>query len=67
LRYLPIRFDPKISSLEEKEDIGTLSMDELHGIFIAYEMIQNKRTQSKNNHLSRHPRRQRGISRKIQK
>jgi hypothetical protein len=38
LRSLPMRFDPKISSLEEREDLGTLSMDELHGIFTAYEM-----------------------------
>jgi tellurite resistance protein len=33
-----MRFDSKISSLEEREDLGTLSMDELHGIFTAYEM-----------------------------
>jgi hypothetical protein len=38
LRSLPMRFDPKISSLEKIADLGTLSMDELHGIFIAYEM-----------------------------
>jgi hypothetical protein len=38
LRSLPMIFDPKISSLEEREDLGTISMDELHGIFIAYEM-----------------------------
>jgi hypothetical protein len=38
LRSLPMRFDPKISSLEERAYLGTISMDELHGIFIAYEM-----------------------------
>jgi hypothetical protein len=38
LRSLPMRFDPKISSLEEREDLSTLRMDELHGILIAYEM-----------------------------
>jgi hypothetical protein len=38
LRYLPMRFDSKISSLEEREYISTLSMDKLHGIFTAYEM-----------------------------
>jgi hypothetical protein len=27
-----------ISALEEREDLGTISMDELHGIFTAYEM-----------------------------
>jgi hypothetical protein len=38
LRSLPMRFDPKISTLEEREDLNSISMDELHGIFIAYEM-----------------------------
>ena len=38
LRSLPMIFDPKISSLEEIVDLGTLSMDKIHGIFIAYEM-----------------------------
>jgi hypothetical protein len=35
---LPIRFYPKILSLEERTYIDSLSMDDLHGIFIAYEM-----------------------------
>ena len=39
LRSLPMRFDPKISALEERSDINSISMDELHGIFTAYEMI----------------------------
>jgi hypothetical protein len=38
LRSLPMRFDPNISSLEERADLSTISMDELHGIFTAYEM-----------------------------
>jgi hypothetical protein len=38
LRTLPMRFNPKISSLEERLDLNSVSMDELHGIFIAYEM-----------------------------
>jgi hypothetical protein len=42
LRYLPLRFDPKISSLEERADLATLSMDELHGIFTTYEMRTEK-------------------------
>jgi hypothetical protein len=33
-----MRFDPNISKLEEREDMSSLSMDELHGIFTAYEM-----------------------------
>jgi hypothetical protein len=39
LSFLPMRFDPKISSLEERVDISMLIMDELHGILKAYEMI----------------------------
>jgi hypothetical protein len=38
LRSLPMRFNPKISSLEEIYDINSISMDELHGIFTAYEI-----------------------------
>jgi hypothetical protein len=38
LRSLPMRFNPKISTLEERSDLKSISMDELHGIFIAYEM-----------------------------
>jgi hypothetical protein len=38
LRSLPMIFDPKISSLEERTYLDSISMDELHGIFTAYEM-----------------------------
>ena len=38
LRSLPMRFDPKISALEERLDLNSISMDELHGIFTAYEI-----------------------------
>src|SRR3984957_1409119 len=38
LRSLPMRFDPKISTLKERLDLNSISMDELHGIFTAYEM-----------------------------
>jgi hypothetical protein len=38
LRSLPMIFNPKISTLEEILDINSISMDELHGIFTAYEM-----------------------------
>jgi hypothetical protein len=37
LRSLPMRFDPKISTLEERAYLDSINMDELHGIFIAYE------------------------------
>jgi hypothetical protein len=35
---LLMRFDLKISTLEERAYLDSISMDELHGIFIAYEM-----------------------------
>jgi hypothetical protein len=38
LLSLPIRYDPKISSLEERVDLGTLSMENIHGSFTTYEM-----------------------------
>jgi hypothetical protein len=38
LRSLPMRFNPKISTLEERSDLDSISMDEMHGIFTAYEM-----------------------------
>jgi hypothetical protein len=38
LRSLPMIFDPKISSLEERAYIDSISMGELHVIFRAYEM-----------------------------
>jgi hypothetical protein len=31
-------FNPKISSLEERSDLNSISMDELHRIFTTYEM-----------------------------
>jgi hypothetical protein len=38
LRSLSMIFNPKISTLEERSDLKSISMDGLHGIFIAYEM-----------------------------
>jgi hypothetical protein len=38
LRSLPMIFDPKISALEEILYLNSISMDELYGIFTAYEM-----------------------------
>jgi hypothetical protein len=33
-----MRFNPKISALEERSDLNSISMDKLHEIFTAYEM-----------------------------
>ena len=38
LRSLPMRFDSKVLTLEERIDLDNWSMDELHGIFTTYEM-----------------------------
>ena len=33
-----MRYDPKVSTLEERDDLKKVTMDELHGILTAYEM-----------------------------
>ena len=38
LRTFPMKYDSKVSTLEEKDDIDQVIVDELHGIFTAYEM-----------------------------
>jgi hypothetical protein len=47
LRSLRMRFDPNFLSLEEREDLATLSMDEMDGIIIAYEMRTEQDNPSK--------------------
>jgi hypothetical protein len=47
LRSFPMRFNPKISSLEEILDMNSIIMDELHGIFTTYEM----RTEQENQYV----------------
>jgi len=42
-----MRFDPKISSLEEITDLDMLSMNMLHGIFTYYEMRSKHENLSK--------------------
>jgi hypothetical protein len=39
LRSLPMIFDSKISTLEERSYLNSIIMDELNGIFTTYEMI----------------------------
>jgi hypothetical protein len=39
---LPMRFNPKISALEERSNMNSISMGELHGIFTTYEMRTEK-------------------------
>lgn len=33
-----MRFDSKIFAIEERSDLDTITMDELHGILTSYEM-----------------------------
>ena len=42
-----MRFNPKISALEEISDLNSIIKDELHGIFTAYEM----RTEQENKYI----------------
>ena len=39
LRTLPIEYNPKVSTLEDREKLEELTMDELYGILIACELI----------------------------
>ena len=38
LRTLPMKYDSKVSTLEEWDDIDLMTVDELHGIFTTYDM-----------------------------
>ena len=38
LRIFPIKYDSKVSTLEERDDLDLVTVDELHGIIIAYEI-----------------------------
>ena len=38
LRSLPMRFDSKIFAIEERSDLNTMMVDELHGTLTVYEM-----------------------------
>ena len=54
LRTLPLAYNPKVSTLEDRENISSLTLDELYGILIAYERISLKKKQ-----LLKYSRRQR--------
>jgi hypothetical protein len=38
LRSLPLRYDAKVSTIEETRDLTKMTMDELHGTLTTYEM-----------------------------
>ena len=39
---LPMKYDSKVSSLEERDDLKLMKIYEIHGIFNAYEMTKGK-------------------------
>ena len=43
LRTLPIRYNPKVYTVEDQDDLELWTVDELHGIFTAYEMRIGKK------------------------
>lgn len=47
LRSLPLRFHDKVSCLEERKDLDSLTMDELHGILTTYEMRTDNEKRSR--------------------
>ena len=47
LRTLPMKYDSKTSTLEERDDLSSMTMDQLHGILTTYEMITGQNKTSK--------------------
>jgi hypothetical protein len=47
LRSIPMRIDPKVSSLEERSYLAMLSIDELHGILTTYKVRTKQDNPSK--------------------
>ena len=63
LRTLPARFNPKVSVVEEKDNLDTLNLSQLHGIVIAYEIRSDdpkqkeaafKATKKKHQNIEKH-------------
>jgi hypothetical protein len=55
LKSLPMRFNPKISALEEISYLDSINMDELHGIFTTYEMRTKQEDPYVKEEPSKHP------------
>jgi hypothetical protein len=54
-----MRFDPEISTLEEREHLNSIRMDQLHVIFTAYEMRTEQENLDIKEATSKHPKPQR--------
>lgn len=52
LRSLPKRFDLKITTNEEAQDINTIKVDELIGYLQTFKMTINDRTEKKNKSIA---------------
>ena len=42
-RTMPIKYDSKVSTLEERDDLDLMKVHELHGIFTTYQMRTGKK------------------------
>jgi hypothetical protein len=49
LRSLLLKYDVKVSAIEEIRDLTKMTMDELHGSLIEYEMIKGTESDQPNN------------------
>ena len=49
LRSLLLKYDAKVSAIEETRDLTKMKMDELHGYIIAYEMRTGTKNDQPNN------------------
>ena len=38
IRTFPMKYESKVSTLEEQDDLHTVTVDELHGVFTTYDM-----------------------------
>ena len=47
LRSFPMKYDSKVSTLEERDDLDLVTVDELHGILTAHEMRTGQNNTSK--------------------
>ena len=47
LRTLPMKYDSKVSTLEERDDLELMTVDGIHGIFTAYEMRKGQNEPSR--------------------
>ena len=47
IRSLPLHFDTKVSSIEQCYKMGSVKVDEMHGILTSYEMRNEQENPSK--------------------